>query len=99
MAHNGQTARSPHSERFEDVCRVAADISESSPPTRSNQPRASDFAPRDKASTRAPRDKIITQDSVAELFAEQHKNDLRFCHSMVGWFRWTGSRGRRDEMH
>jgi P4 family phage/plasmid primase-like protien len=51
------------------------------------------------ASESAEASEIITQDSVADLFADRHKNDLRFCHSTHAWYRWDGSRWQRDEMH
>ncbi len=41
----------------------------------------------------------ITQDSVADLFAERHKDRLRYCHSTGAWYQWTGSRWQRDEVH
>jgi putative DNA primase/helicase len=33
---------------------------------------------------------IVTEDSAAVEFVEQHGNDLRYCHSTGAWFRWNG---------
>lgn len=58
-------------------------------------------APRNEApkQERGETEEVITQDSVADLFAERHKNALRYCHSTGAWFKWTGSHWRRDEVH
>jgi putative DNA primase/helicase len=40
---------------------------------------------------------IVTEDSAAALFVEQHGDDLRYCHSSGGWFRWNGQIWRRDQ--
>lgn len=38
-----------------------------------------------------------TEDGVAQAFARQHRDDLRYCHHAQHWFVWTGSRWRREE--
>lgn len=38
----------------------------------------------------------LTQDGAALIFAERHKDALRYCHDEGCWFNWTGSYWRRD---
>jgi putative DNA primase/helicase len=33
---------------------------------------------------------LITEDSAAQQFVDDHADDLRYCHSHGAWFRWTG---------
>lgn len=40
---------------------------------------------------------IVTEDSAAVQFVEQHGEDLRYCHSTGSWFRWTGIFWSRDQ--
>lgn len=40
---------------------------------------------------------IVTEDSAAVLFVEQHGDNLRFCHSTGAWFRWNEVRWVRDQ--
>jgi putative DNA primase/helicase len=42
---------------------------------------------------------IVTEDSAALQFIEDHQDDLRYCHSTDTWFRWNGIIWRRDETH
>src|SRR6185312_14071092 len=52
-----------------------------------------------RAATQESAGEIITQDSVADLFAERHTGGLRYCHSTGAWFKWTGSHWQKDEVH
>lgn len=38
----------------------------------------------------------VTQDSIAALFAETRKGQLRYCHTAGAWFRWSGTHWRQD---
>jgi putative DNA primase/helicase len=40
---------------------------------------------------------IVTEDSAAVQFVEQHGDELCFCHSTGSWFRWNGVLWVRDE--
>jgi putative DNA primase/helicase len=40
---------------------------------------------------------IVTEDSAAMQFVEMHGNDLRFCHSSGGWYRWNGMIWAKDQ--
>jgi putative DNA primase/helicase len=40
---------------------------------------------------------IVTEDSAAERFVEQHGEDLRYCHSSGAWYRWNGVHWERDQ--
>src|SRR5215470_1158312 len=40
---------------------------------------------------------LVTEDSVALAFARQHKDSLRYCRKLGGWFLWTGSVWKLDE--
>jgi putative DNA primase/helicase len=42
---------------------------------------------------------IVTEDSVAFQFVEEHASELRYCHSTGAWFRWDGTIWRKDEKH
>lgn len=33
---------------------------------------------------------IVTEDSAANCFIEQHGDELRYCHSLGRWYRWNG---------
>ncbi|QDM34789.1 hypothetical protein FNL55_15815 [Tardiphaga sp. vice352] len=41
-----------------------------------------------KGAASLPND-IVTEDSAAVTFVDQHASDLRFCHSTGSWFRWS----------
>ena len=38
----------------------------------------------------------VTQDSIAALFAQTYKGQLRYCHTTGAWFRWVGTHWRQD---
>ena len=40
---------------------------------------------------------IVTEDSAAVQFVEQHGENLRFCHSSGSWYRWNGILWVRDQ--
>ena len=40
---------------------------------------------------------IITQDSVARVFAHRYEDQLRYCHHTGKWFEWTGTHWRKEE--
>src|SRR6266404_2980911 len=40
---------------------------------------------------------IVTEDSAAVQFVEQHGEDLRYCHSTGAWFRWNGVYWSKDQ--
>src|SRR5687768_16106726 len=40
---------------------------------------------------------VVTEDSAALRFVEQHGENLRYCHSSGSWFVWNGIRWQRDE--
>jgi putative DNA primase/helicase len=42
---------------------------------------------------------IVTEDSAALQFVEEHGEQLRYCHSTGSWFRWNGQLWMRDETH
>jgi putative DNA primase/helicase len=44
-----------------------------------------------------PPNDIVTEDSAAVLFADQHSDDLRYCHSTGAWFRWNKAYWAKDE--
>jgi putative DNA primase/helicase len=44
----------------------------------------------DARPTVAPANDIVTEDSAAQLFVEEHGADLRYCHDHGAWFHWTG---------
>jgi len=48
-----------------------------------------------KAPTAAETD-IVTEDSAAQQFVDDHGGDLRYCHSHGSWFRWNGVCWTRD---
>jgi putative DNA primase/helicase len=48
--------------------------------------------PREK---KLPND-VVTEDSAALRFVEQHGENLRFCHSSGSWFVWNGARWQVD---
>jgi P4 family phage/plasmid primase-like protien len=39
----------------------------------------------------------LTEDGVALAFAKRFRDDLRFCHTAGRWYRWEGTRWRREE--
>jgi len=45
----------------------------------------------------SPVNDIVTEDSAAVSFVEQHGNELRFCHSSGAWFRFNGVTWQRDQ--
>ena len=38
-----------------------------------------------------------TEDALALVFAERHRDKLRYCHHTGAWFIWTGTQWRREE--
>jgi putative DNA primase/helicase len=42
---------------------------------------------------------IVTEDSAALQFVENHGHELRYCHDTGAWFRWNGSIWTRDRTH
>jgi putative DNA primase/helicase len=40
---------------------------------------------------------IITQDGIAQIFAQRHDGRLRYCHDAGAWYEWTGSHWKKDE--
>ena len=42
-------------------------------------------------------EKTTTQDGIARVFACRYRGQLRYCHHARAWYRWSGSRWRRDE--
>jgi len=44
-----------------------------------------------------PNDIIVTEDSAAVLFVDQHSDDLRYCHSTGAWFCWNKAYWTKDQ--
>src|SRR4051794_31834053 len=42
---------------------------------------------------------VLTQDGIADLFAELHYGRLRYCHSRGSWYTWEGTYWKRDDVH
>jgi putative DNA primase/helicase len=42
---------------------------------------------------------VISEDSAAQAFVEEHGRELRFCHSSGRWYRWNGQIWKQDETH
>jgi putative DNA primase/helicase len=40
---------------------------------------------------------VLSEDDAALKFAEQHKDDLRFCHDTQKWYQWTGKYWRCEK--
>ncbi|EAQ35618.1 hypothetical protein NB311A_17619 [Nitrobacter sp. Nb-311A] len=40
---------------------------------------------------------IVTEDSAAMEFVDEHCGDLRYCHTTGAWFRWNGVFWKRDD--
>lgn len=40
---------------------------------------------------------IVTEDSAAMEFVDEHCGDLRYCHTTGAWFRWNGVFWERDD--
>jgi len=51
----------------------------------------------DEVPRRGRSNDIVTEDSAAIQFVEQHGEALRYCHSTGSWFRWNGISWVRDE--
>lgn len=51
----------------------------------------------DFAAIKAVGEDVISQDSVALVFAERYSGKLRYCHHIGAWFMWSGAYWRRDE--
>jgi len=49
-----------------------------------------------KAAASLPND-IVTEDSAAMQFVEEHGDRLRFCHSTGAWFHWNGAYWAKDQ--
>src|SRR5690242_10641847 len=41
----------------------------------------------------------LTEDAIAEEFAQRYEKELRFDHKLGRWFRWIGSRWAPDHTH
>ncbi|MFT8246961.1 phage/plasmid primase, P4 family [Roseomonas sp. BN140053] len=39
---------------------------------------------------------LVTEDSVATAFVQQHGAELRYCHDAGKWYRWTGAVWQRE---
>ena len=39
----------------------------------------------------------LTEDNLALAFAEQHKTNLRYCHTRGSWFAWDGTRWKQEK--
>jgi putative DNA primase/helicase len=46
-------------------------------------------------SAAAPND-IVTEDSAAQEFVDQHGDGLRYCHTRGSWFQWDGTCWKQD---
>jgi putative DNA primase/helicase len=44
----------------------------------------------------ATKQTVVTEDSAALTFAEQHRSELLFDHDAKSWFRWTGSHWQQE---
>ena len=44
-------------------------------------------------------DELLTESSVADRFAAQAVNRLRYCHDAGSWYEWTGTHWRADRKH
>ena len=42
-------------------------------------------------------DGALTQDSVAQIFAQRFKDQLRYCHHTGAWFRWADTHWQREQ--
>jgi putative DNA primase/helicase len=51
----------------------------------------------DEVPSRGHSNDIVTEDSAAVQFVEQHGENLRYCHSTGSWFRWNGILWVRDQ--
>ena len=40
---------------------------------------------------------VVTQDSIAQVFARRYDDRLRYCHHTGKWFEWTGAYWRKEE--
>jgi putative DNA primase/helicase len=40
---------------------------------------------------------VITQDGVAQVFADRFSDQLRFCHTARSWYRWVDTHWAKDE--
>ena len=40
---------------------------------------------------------VVTQDSIAQVFARRYEDRLRYCHHTGKWFEWTGAYWRKEE--
>ncbi len=40
---------------------------------------------------------VVTQDSIARVFARRYEDRLRYCHHTGKWFEWTGAYWRKEE--
>jgi putative DNA primase/helicase len=53
--------------------------------------------PDDNVAPMRPKRKFPTQDAIADIFAESHKNDLRFVAKWGKWFEWRDGCWREEE--
>ena len=40
---------------------------------------------------------VITQDGVAQVFADRFADELRFCHTARSWYQWVDTHWAKDE--
>jgi putative DNA primase/helicase len=40
---------------------------------------------------------VVTQDGVAQVFADRFADELRFCHTARSWYRWVDTHWAKDE--
>ena len=53
----------------------------------------------EKAGEAPPADIELTEDGVALRFAQQHGDEMRFCHDARRWYFWTGTHWRENRDH
>lgn len=54
------------------------------------------FEESERAKHKALANDVVTEDSAAVSFIEQHGRNIRFCHDTAAWFRWDGNIWRLD---
>ncbi len=65
------------------------------PPWAAAEPESA--PPSGKESSQKPADPSLTEDGIAQIFAEQFRTQLRFDHHSGKWHRWDGVRWLREE--
>ena len=70
-----------------------------------DRPRQSGHARQQKAHEEPPAEPdqekanstfLANEDAIADVFAERHAQELRYCHDWGAWLRWDGSRWGRE---